>query len=95
MEAAIAHLNLQKSLNYAEAARTTIRVDPSALARRHKGLTVTRAEATSTFHQRLNNIQEDTLLGYIYFLTDRRITSTTPIIKNLAEEIINRPVGKN
>ena len=94
METAIAHLNRQKSLNYAEAART-YGVDSSTLWRRHKGLTVSRAEATSTHHQRLNDVQEDTLLGHIDALTDRHIPPTPQIIKNLAEEIIGKPIGKN
>ncbi|ERF75560.1 hypothetical protein EPUS_08972 [Endocarpon pusillum Z07020] len=71
MEAAIAHLNRQSSLNYTEVAKTH-GIAPTTLARRHQGLSVSRAEATSTYHQRLNNI-----------------------IKNLAEEIIKRPIGKN
>jgi Tc5 transposase DNA-binding domain len=34
-------------------------------------------------------------LGYIDSLTDRHISATSQIIRNLAEEIIQRPVGKN
>jgi Tc5 transposase DNA-binding domain len=35
------------------------------------------------------------LLGYIDRLTDRHIPPTTQIIRNLAEELVNGPVGKN
>ena len=94
MEAAIAHLNRQKTQNYTEAAKL-YEVDPTTLARRYKGLSVSRAEATSTYHQRLNNVQEDTLLGYIDALTDRHTPPTMQIIKNLAEEIAGGPIGKN
>jgi hypothetical protein len=93
MEDAIAHLNLQESLNYAAAARV-YGVHPQTLARRHKGITVSRAEANSTFCQHLNNMQEDTVLSYIDALTERYIPSTTQIIKNLAE-ILKGPVRKN
>lgn len=94
IEAALAHLNRQETLNYAEAAKA-YGIDPVTLARRHKGITVSRGEATSKYRQRLNNVEEDTLLGYIDSLTDRHIPPTTQIIKNLAEEILKGPVGKN
>jgi hypothetical protein len=87
MEAAIAHLNRQESLNYAAAARV-YGVHSQTLARRHKGLTMSRTEANSTFRQRLNNSQEDTILSYIDTLTETHIPPTTQIIKNLAEEIL-------
>jgi helix-turn-helix, Psq domain len=90
MEAAIAHLDRRKSLIYAAAAKI-YGIPSSTLARRHKDLTVSRA----TYHQRLNNVREDTLLGYIDALTDRHIPPTTQIIKNLAEEIVKGPIGKN
>ena len=94
MEAAIAYLNAQDQPNYAAAARL-YGLAPSTLARRYQGISVSRAEATSTHHQRLNNVQEDTLLGYINALTDRHITPTTQIIKNLAEEIVGGELGQN
>lgn len=94
IELAIAHLNRQKTLNYAAAARL-FGVEPMTLRRRQKGLTVSRIEANSTFRQRLNNIQEDELLRYIDALTERQIPPTTQIIKNLAEEMLKGLVGKN
>jgi hypothetical protein len=54
MEDAIAHLNHQESFNYAAAAMA-YGIHPQTLARCHKSLTVSRAEANSTFRQRLNN----------------------------------------
>jgi Tc5 transposase DNA-binding domain len=94
IRAAMDHLDSQDVLNYAAAARA-FKVDPTTLARRYRGKTVSRAEANSTYRQRLNNVQEDTLLRYIDTLTDRHIPPTSQIIRNLAEEIIKGPVGKN
>ena len=94
MEPTIAHLIRQKAFNYTKEAKL-LGIDRRTLVHRHKGQTVSRAEATLTFHQRLNNTQEDTLLGYINALTDRHILSTTQIIRNLAEEIVNESIKKN
>lgn len=93
-EAAIAHLDAQKERNYTEAANK-FGMSRSALTRRYLGQSVSRAESASINHQRLNNVQEDTLLGYIDTLTNRHLPPTTQIIKNLAEEIAGGPVGKN
>jgi hypothetical protein len=54
IDAAMAQLDSQKTLNYAAAARV-FGIHPTTLARRYKGKTVSRAEANSTFRQRLNN----------------------------------------
>jgi Tc5 transposase DNA-binding domain len=94
IKAAMAMLDSQSTLNYVAAARA-FQIHPTTLARRYRGQTVSREEANSTFRQCLNNTQEDTLLGYIDDLTNRHIPPTSQIIKNLAEEIIGRPVGKN
>jgi Tc5 transposase DNA-binding domain len=94
MEAAIAHLDAQDQPNYAAAARL-YGLAPSTLARRHQGISVSRAEATSTHHQRLNNVQKDTLLGYIDALTDLHMPPTTQIIKDLVEEIVRGKLGQN
>jgi Tc5 transposase DNA-binding domain len=94
IEAAIDQLKSQKTLNYAAAARDHD-VHRTTLARRYCGKTVSREEANSTYRQRLNDVQEDTLLRYIDSLTDRHIPPTSQIIRNLAEEILKGPVGKN
>jgi hypothetical protein len=49
MELAIAHLNRQKLLDYAAVSRT-YGIYLLVLAQRHKGLTVSRAEANSTYY---------------------------------------------
>jgi Tc5 transposase DNA-binding domain len=94
IERAIAHLNAQERPNYAAAVKL-FEIDRTTLWRRYKSLTVSRAEANSTYRQRLNNTQEDELLRYINNLTDRHIPLTTQIIKNLAEEMLKGPVRKN
>jgi hypothetical protein len=94
IKAAMDQLDSQKVLNYAAAARDH-HISPMTLARRYRGKTVSRAEANSTYRQRLNDVQEDTLLRYIDTLTDRNIPPTSQIIKNLTEEILKGPIGKN
>ena len=87
IEAAMAMLDSQSTLNYTEAARA-FDIHPTTLARRYRGQTGSREEANSNYRQCLNSTQEDTLLGYIDSLTDRHIPVTSQIIKNLVEEII-------
>jgi Tc5 transposase DNA-binding domain len=87
-------LDSQRDLNYTAAARDH-NIYRTTLARRYKGKTVSRAEANSRKRQRLNDVQEDTLLRYIDTLTDRHIPPTSQIVRNLAEEILKWPVGKN
>jgi Tc5 transposase DNA-binding domain len=94
IRAAMDQLDSQKALNYAAVARDH-HIDRTTLARRYNGKTVSRAEANSTYRQRLNDVQEDTLLRYIDTLTDRHIPPTSQTIRNLAEEMIKGPVGKN
>ena len=52
-------------------------------------------ETNSTHRQRLTHTREDELLRYITALTDRHIPPTTQIITNLAEKLLDGPVGKN
>jgi hypothetical protein len=68
---------------------------PTAVQRRLRGLTKTRREANSYWHQCLTNIQEELLINRIDILTDKGIPPTSQFVKNLAEEIRGREVGKN
>jgi len=67
----------------------------SAVSRRVRGLTKTRKEANSFWHQCLTIKQEEVLIHRINYLTDRSMPPTSYIVKNLAEEIRGAPVGKN
>lgn len=93
-EAAFDYLDRQEQLNYAEAARI-FEIPRLTLMRRYTGRCGSREEANSEYRQLLNDAQEETLLRYIDELTNRFMPPTTQIIKNLAEELIKRPVGKN
>ena len=93
-ELALAHLEAQKELNYAEAARM-FGVHRTTLMRRYTGKTRSRADVNSNIRQRLSAVQEDTLLGYIDTLTNRHMSPTSQIIKNLVEEMLKGSVDKN
>lgn len=94
MTAACDHLDRQEKLNYAAAARE-FNLNVRTLERHYTGKCGSRQEASSKHHQRLNDVEEDTLLRYIDELTNRHIPPTTQIVKNLAEEILGAPVGEN
>jgi hypothetical protein len=55
IEAAMDQLDSQRALNYAAAARDHY-VDPTTLARRYNGKTVSQAEVNSIYRQRLNDV---------------------------------------
>ena len=67
----------------------------SAVSRRIRGLTKTRQQANSFWHQCLTIEQEEVLIHRINTLTDRGMPPTSHIVRNLAEEIRGGPVGKN
>jgi hypothetical protein len=67
----------------------------TAVMRRIKGLTKTRQEANSFYHQCLTTDEEEVLISRINKLTDRGLPPTSQIVRNLAEEIRGEPVGKN
>jgi hypothetical protein len=69
IKAVMDQLDSQKVLNYATTARDYY-ISPRTLARRYNGKTVSRVEVNSTYRQRLNDVQEDTLLRYIDTLID-------------------------
>lgn len=69
--------------------------NPGALSRRIRGLTKSKKEANSFWHQCLTNEQEEILIARINNLTDRGMPPTSHIIKNLSEEIRGKPIGMN
>ena len=66
-----------------------------AVSRRHQGKSTSRKEATSRHHKLLTDVEEEVLIDQINKLIVRFMPPTTQIVKNLAEEIIGRPVNKN
>ena len=67
----------------------------SAVSRRVRGLTKTRQQANSFWHQCLTIKQKEVLIYRINYLTDRAILPTSYIIKSLIEEIKGVRVRKN
>jgi Tc5 transposase DNA-binding domain len=94
IEAALAYLDGVDNPNYLATAEMFGVVD-TTLHRRHLRITRSIEEDTQERRQALNKAQEDVLLGYIDKLTDKRIPPTPQILKNLAEEIVGRRLGKN
>jgi transposase len=80
--------------DYAKAARH-YKCSHSGVSRRVRGLTKTRQQANSFWHQCLTIEQEEVLIHRINYLTDRAMPPTSHIVKNLAEEIRGQRVGKN
>jgi hypothetical protein len=67
----------------------------SAVSRRMRGLTKSKKQANSFWHQCLTIEQEEVLIHRINLLTDQGMPLTSHIVRNLAEEIRGKLVGKN
>jgi len=91
---AIAAIRRGEFSDYANAARE-YKCDRGALSRRIRGLTKSKKDANSFWHQCLTIEQEEVLIHRINTLTDRGMPPTSHIVRNLAEEIRGGPVGKN
>ncbi|TAQ86407.1 hypothetical protein B7494_g5258 [Chlorociboria aeruginascens] len=91
---AIADLESQEAPNVAATARK-FDINRKTLENRWKGKSVPIREAISMHRQCLTNSQERSLIAFINKLTSYRMPPTTAIVKNLAEEIRGRAVGKN
>lgn len=94
IEAALAHLKALEKPNYAATARL-FEVQETTLRRRFLGETKSIKEHAAERLQHLNPAQEEEILRYIDKLTHKHIPPTTQTVKNLAEELIGGPVGKN
>ena len=94
IDLALADLNAQLQPNIRATARKYGLVE-STLRRRWNGQTMSRQDASSEYRQRLTNAQEEALIYQISLLTDRGIPPTARIVRNLAEEVIGGPIGKN
>jgi Tc5 transposase DNA-binding domain len=94
MTAAFAVLDLQERPKYAEVAKE-YKLERTTLAKRYKGQTVSRKVFLSESRQCLTRAQEEALIDQINKLTDKHIPPTSQMVKNFAEEMIGREVGKN
>ena len=94
IELALADLNSQEHPNYKSTAKK-YSVDRNTLARRHKGLAVSRQESVSLHKKKLTNVQEQELLKHINKLSDCGLPPTPKIVENLVYEITKEPVGEN
>jgi len=94
MKAALAELEASSKPNYTEISEK-YKLRRYALSRRHQGKTTSWADYFSNHWQCLTNIQEEILINQINRLTDQGMPPTSQMVKNFAEEIIRRVVGKN
>jgi Tc5 transposase DNA-binding domain len=94
IEQALAYLKAQKKLSYAAAAKK-FELEPTTLRRRYLGTTVSRAQARARRPDTPSSAQEKVLLSYIDKLTARHLSPTVQIVHNLAEELLDMPLGKN
>ena len=94
LQLALADLTKQDKPNYLATSKK-YGLPRKTLSDRFTGRTVSRPEAASQHHQCLDTAQEEALIGLINRLTNRGLPPTNCMVKNLAEEIIGRPVGKN
>ena len=94
IELALADLKDQKKPNILATAKKFHLVE-STLRRRWNGETMSKQAAISEFKQLLTYVQEEALIEQINRLTDRGLPPTVYMVRNLAEEVLGRPTGKN
>ena len=94
IEAALADLESQEVPNYSTTAKK-YGVLRTTLMRRLTGKTVSNYEANTEYRQALNIAQEKVLLGHIQRLVTCGTPPTQALVRNFAEEINGRRLGKN
>ena len=94
MQAALAELAKQDTPNYMAMSKKT-GIPRKTLSDRFTELHGSSQAANSESRQCLNDAQEEALIRLINRLTNRGLPPTNSIVRNLAEEIIGRRVGKN
>ena len=95
MQLALAECSEYDKPNYSAIARKYPPVNRLTLSRRFLGEQVSRTIANSEHRQCLSIEQEEVLISHINKLTRRGLPPTSTIVRNLAEEMISRPIGKN
>lgn len=94
IQTAMESLKSQEASNVSATARK-FKIHETTLRCRYKGEQVSRAKATSLYHNRITDTQEDMLLQYIQDLTNRCLSSTHKMTQNLVEEMLKELVGIN
>ena len=94
IDLAIAHLKAQKKPNIAAAARK-FDIKRETLSKRFHVNTTSRDDYISNRSKKLSTAQEAVLIRHINSLSDRGLPLTPQMVKNLAEELSNLPVGVN
>ena len=94
LQAALAELAKQDTLNYMAMSKKT-GIPRKTLSDRFTELHGFPQAANSESRQCLNDAQEEALIQLINRLTNRGLPPTNSIMRNLAEEIVGRRVGKN
>jgi hypothetical protein len=92
LEAAIKEVNTLDKPNYSALA-IKWDVHRSTLSRRHRGVTVSRTEATSIYHKLLTDAQEELLLQDIETLGKAGLYLTPRIIQNTVEGLVQHEIG--
>ena len=93
MSEVLAELELADRINYlATASRHN--VGRHALSRRHQGKSTSREEVNSTVIKALSDAQESVLVERISALSLRGWPMTPQIVRDLAERIAGKPLGK-
>jgi hypothetical protein len=94
MELAFADLKQQEKPNIRRTAKN-FSLAETTLRERWHGKSISQSAAASEYKQRLTDAQETMLVQQINRLTDRGLPPTSSIVRSLAEEMIQGPVGKN
>ena len=93
MSEALAELELADRINYLATA-SRHHVGRHALSRRHQGKSTSREEVNSTVIKALSDAQESVLVERISALSLRGWPMTPQIVRDLAERIAGKPLGK-
>ena len=94
IELAVADLESQESLNYAQTAKKW-NVHRSTLSRRYRGITGSKQDQYSYTLKALTDEQENVLVRYINNLSARGLSPTSQIVRNLAKELAGKDIGPN
>jgi hypothetical protein len=94
IELAVADLESQESLNYAQTTKKWD-IDRSTLSRRHRDITGSKQDQYSYTFKALIDEQEDVLVRYINNLSTRGLSPISQIVRNLAKELAGKDISPN